>query len=199
MGVTVLTLNKYMIMVWNSYHSFYFAMWTWYNKQVVGICYCIKQIADLVLIFTGSPLPPARPTVHFNSPGQSFTVSWNNITSPFNGYTVAVSPSNPCTQPPVVSCNTVYVCSGWSATDQPNVFEFSVSAVCGSVVGGRSAAASVNLQGTFHWYIAVFPGWHNLLLIHSCVVSLSPVNVYILTRCSLVTVWDTTCPCTIAC
>ena len=118
----------------------------------------LLKIADLVLIFTGSPLPPARPTVQFNNPGQSFTVSWNNITFPFNGYTVAVSPSNPCTQSPDVGCNIAYVCSGWSASNQPNMFEFSVSAVCGSVVRSRSAVASVNLQGTFHRYIAVFPG-----------------------------------------
>ena len=125
---------------------------------MVGICYCNKEIADLVLIFTGSPLPPARPTVQFNSPGQFFTVSWNNIASPFNGYTVTVSPFNPCNESPDVGCNTAYVCSGWSASNQPNMFEFSVSAVCGSMVGSRSAAATVNLQGTFHWYIAVFPG-----------------------------------------
>ena len=114
---------------------------------MVGIGYFIKQIADLVLIFTDSQLPPARPTAQFNNPGQSFKIAWNNITSPFSGYNVTVSPFNPCTEPPDVSCNTVYVCSGWPASDQQNMFEFSVSAVCGSVVGSRSAAASVNLQG----------------------------------------------------
>ena len=100
------------------------------------------------LSFIDPPLlPPDRPTVQFNNPGQSFTISWNNITSPFTGYNVTVSPSNPCTQSPDVSCNTAYVCSGWSASGQPNVFEFSVNAVCGSVVGSESAGTSVNLQG----------------------------------------------------
>ena len=146
-------------------------------EQAVGIHYCIKKIADLVLIFTGSPLPPARPTVQFNNPGQSFTVSWNCIASPFIGYNVAVSPFNPCTQEPDVSCNTAYVCSGWSASNQQNMFEFSISAVCGNVVGSRSAAASVNLQGTFHC-VAVVPGWPNSFLIHRCVMSHSPASIY---------------------
>ena len=170
-------------MVW---YGFYFAMshheHDIINKCMVGICYC--GIRNLVLILTGSPLPPAallcwisnshpsklftrlwliplsfidplppdRPTVQFNNPGQSFTVSWNNITSPFNGYNVTVSPSNPCIESPNVGCNTAYVCSGWSASNQPNMFEFSVSAVCGSVVGSRSAAASFNLQGNLHCF-----------------------------------------------
>ena len=120
------------------------------------IGYCIKQSADLVLFFTGPPPPPGRPTVQFNDPEQYFTVSWNNVMFPFNGYTVPVSPSNPCTEPPDVDCNTMYVCSGWSASGQPNMFEFSVNAVCGSVVGSRSATASVNLQGIFH--CSSFPG-----------------------------------------
>ena len=125
---------------------------------MVGIGYFIEQIADLVLIFSVPPLlPPARPTAQFNNPGQSFTISWSNITSPFNGYTLTVSPFNPCNEPPDVDCNTMYVCSGWSASNQPNMFEFSVNAVCGSVVGSRSAAASVNLQGNLHC-AAVVPG-----------------------------------------
>jgi len=109
--------------------------------------------------FTDPPPPPATPTVQFHKPGQSFTVSWSVIASPFSGYTVSVSPSNPCTESPEVGCNTTYVCSGWSASDQLNTFDFRVDAFCGNLVSNGSSAARVNLQGTnscnVHYYVPV--------------------------------------------
>ena len=137
------------ILVWNSYHSFYCAIQLTSNWLLHA-----QKLLIWFLSFTDPP-PPAQPTVQFNNAEQSFTVSWNNITSPFNGYTVAVSPFNPCNEPPDVSCNTTYVCSGWSASSQPNMLEFSVNAVCGSVVGRSNAAATVNLQSIF--YCSSFP------------------------------------------
>lgn len=102
---------------------------------------------------------PATPTVQFHNPGQSFTVSWSDIASPFSGYTVSVSPSNPCTESPEVGCNTTYICSGWSASDQLNTFDFRVDAFCGNLVANGSSAARVNLQGTnfcnVHDYVPV--------------------------------------------
>ena len=105
------------------------------------------------------PHAPGTPSVVFSSPGQQFTITWDepplNMGETFDAYFLNISgPDDLCG-----SVNTLlrfgnsthsYACSGWTLPGG-QMYTFTVQAAnCGGVLRGpRSGPVTVSLQGTY--------------------------------------------------